>query len=153
MRSEYDRYCEPHFNEEEDAHIAAMKAHRQAARRYKKSVCFVCQTSEEVQCAHTYPVSEFGLLLNPGEIPLISLCKYHHRIFDYLATRYLKGWNWRNENYYTDLESPAKDKIGEMVEKIEIKFVEIMKKHPIECDPIKFRTGGRWRTIYRKPTE
>lgn len=153
MRSEYDRYCEPYWDEEEDAHIKAMKEHRKASKKYKKETCLICQTTETIQCAHIYPVSEFALLIKPGEIPLITLCKLHHGIFDYLATRYLKGWNWKNENYYLDLEPNTKQIIGDLVQAVEDKFFEIMKKHPIDIDPLKFRTGGRWRVIYQKPTE
>lgn len=153
MRSEYDKFCQPELEEDEMAHISAMKAHRLKARRFKKSPCLICGTIENIQCAHVYPVSEFALLVEPGEIPLISLCKNHHDLQEAVAKLYIKGWNWKEHGTYLKLEPRAKQIIGELTNKMAAKFEEIMGKPPFECDPISMQTSGRWRVIYKKPTE
>lgn len=83
----YELYCE----EDEIEHIKALNAHKKAMRGYKKGPCLICKTTENIERAHLYPMSQFALLINPGDIPLLSLCTNHHKIYDHINGLCLKG--------------------------------------------------------------
>ena len=103
----------------------ARKLHR-AIPKPNKEPCWICGAAPLISDrAHIFPIFMFAVYMEPGTIPIISLCRgsgNHHRLFDDVVRyEFFKGKDWRKSRRLQDDDShrPQKEKIIQLIENVE----------------------------------